>query len=32
VLVEGPLGDRRFAGEPLHAGGVDALAVEQVDG
>lgn len=32
VLVESSLGDRSFAGESLDASGVDALAVEQVDG
>ena len=32
VLIERPFGYRRFAGESLDTGGVDALAVEQVGG
>ena len=32
MLIEGPFGHRRFAGESLDTGGVDALAVEQVGG
>src|SRR6478752_240080 len=32
VLIEGPFGHRRFAGESFDTGRVDALAIEQVGG